>query len=370
MNQQLLVLISEGVLALFLVIAFIVLLMANIYDVKQAAQRKSIRKMQPKFRRVRMPTITILVYAQNGAATIENCLESIRRNRYPNYDIVVVSDLSTDDTRGAVRLYVQKHPHLPIRLYSKRSQGTKPEAFTQGYRRSQKGNFVLVIDATNAIPKSLLKDSATRFVYDDKLDSLHFNINNSSSDSITLLYYRFLQLSQTFLDKFYASIARYQVNPNTGGSMYSRLAFRNACKSSFVLGKYDSDLVVSDCSVSDDRTAIIHQFSKVNNIIYYLVFAIVTILLQTYSMYVAATLQSSLILTIGWLATAFWLLIVTWSSEALDIKDKITLSFCAPSVYFLIYVQLVIYVIFITTTAMASLLKYVAHEFVIGAMAG
>ncbi|HUC96450.1 MAG TPA: glycosyltransferase family 2 protein [Candidatus Saccharimonadales bacterium] len=368
MNQQLLVLIPESVLAFFLGVAFVISLAANIHDIRQAAQRMSIRKMQPRLRRVRKPAISVIVFAKNNADTIENCLEGIRKNRYPHFDVVVADDSSTDDTRQVVRSYIKKHPHFPIRLYSKRRHTNKSEALMRGYDRSWKGDLVFTIDATDTISESLLRDSAARFICDNKLEALHFNVNNSDSDSITLLYYRFLQLSRSLLDKFLALISKYRVNSNMGGSMYRRAVFRSACGLSVIFGKYSSDLVITDHSVSDDKVAITNQLSKANNTTYYLIFAIFTILLQTYSMYLAATLQSSLILIIGWLAAALWLLIASWSSEALKTKDKITLSFCAPFVYFLVYLQLVIYVIFITTTAMAALLKKVAREFVIAAM--
>jgi hypothetical protein len=139
--------------------------------------------------------------------------------------------------------------------------------------------------------------------------------------------------------------------------MYRRQAYQNAIKSPEVFGKYDSDPVVSDHSVSDDRTAMSKQISKKNDGYYY-VFAIAVIILQSFSMYVSATLQSNSLLIIGVMATALWLILVTWSSEALDIKEKITLSLCAPFIYFLIYLQLIVHIFFVA-----------GRSFVIGAMA-
>ncbi|MCX6728231.1 MAG: glycosyltransferase [Candidatus Saccharibacteria bacterium] len=370
MNQQLSVILSEGTLAVFLIVAFILVVAANIYDIRLTLRRKSLGKMKTKFRRAHKSAITVLVYARNNADSIINCLESIRRNRYSRFDIVVINDLSMDNIGSVVRSYIQKHPRLPVRLYSKRKYTNKSEALLQGYRRSQKGDYVMVIDATNTIPTSLLRDSASRFWHDEKLDTLHFNVNNQTSDSLTLLYFRFVQLSRSMLDKFYTLVSEYRVVTNLSGSMYSLLAFKNACKSIAAAGKYDSDLIVFDSSVSDDKTAIIGQISKENSGIYYSVFAAVTVLLQTYSMYIAATLQSSLILIVGWLAAAFWLLLVTWSSRAIRTKDKITLSLCAPFIYFLIYVQFISHVFYVSANAISSVLKQIGHEFVVGAMAG
>jgi glycosyltransferase involved in cell wall biosynthesis len=366
MNQQLPVLIPEVLLGIVLVGAFVVILVASIYDVWQTMQRKSIRKSQSKFRRDRKLTISIIVQAHNNFETVEGCLDSIRKNRYLHYDIVVVDNGSTDGTRAVVRLYMQKYPLLPLKLYAKRHYRGRIESIDKGYDRSLKGDLVIDIDASNTITRSFLKDCATRFWYDNKLQVLHFNVNNLNSDSVNLLYFCFRQLCRSMLNKLFASVSRYQVNPDSGGSMYRYPAYKNAAKSPGVFGNYASSLVVSDHLVTDDKTAVSRQLSKGGS--GYYIFAVILILLQTYSMYLAAMLQSSLLLLIGWLAAALFLLLATWTSEALNNKDKITLSLCAPFIYFLIYLQLIIYVFYISISAITSLLKQIAREFVTGAM--
>jgi glycosyltransferase involved in cell wall biosynthesis len=369
MNQQLGVIIPEIILVLFLTVAFVVLMGANIYDIKQAVRRKSLRKTWQKFLWSKKPSISIIVYAKDSAGTIESCLDGIRKSRYPHFDIVVADNSSDDDTRVTVRSYIQKYPKLPIRLYSKRQRGDRAQVIYQSYRRSQKGDLVLVIDASNSISDLFLRDSAARFVYDDELQVLRYNVRGLGSDSITLLFYRFQQLSRSLMAKFYGLLSKYRADSSLDVGMYRQGAFVKAVKKSGVCGQYDSGLVVSDYSVMDDKTAIVRQFAKGGTSFYHLAFAGFSILLQTYSMYLAATLQSKMLLTVGWLAVALWLLLATWSSEVLSTKDKITIAVCAPFMYFLIYLQLVSYVIFITLVGAISILKQVAHSLIIGAMA-
>jgi GT2 family glycosyltransferase len=44
------------------------------------------------------PLVSVIVCAHNATATIEECLRSLSRLRYPNYEIIVVDDGSTDGT--------------------------------------------------------------------------------------------------------------------------------------------------------------------------------------------------------------------------------------------------------------------------------
>ena len=44
------------------------------------------------------PRISVVVCSYNGAATLSECLEGVARLRYPDYEVIVISDGSTDDT--------------------------------------------------------------------------------------------------------------------------------------------------------------------------------------------------------------------------------------------------------------------------------
>jgi len=359
MNQQLIVWCSEAILLFFLVVAFLVVIGASVYDIRQASRKKVLAKVSAKLRRVRKPTITVLVYAKNSSDSIAGCLRSIKRNRYSRFDIVVADDSSTDDTRRIVRRFIEKYPLLPLRLYSSRLNRDRCEVNIQGYSRSQKGDLVLIINASNTIPASMLKDCATRFASDEKLNVLEFDIYSAHLDSITMTYYRFLQLSKSLFRKFLSLILIHKVNAINGGTIYRQPAFRNTCRAQIIPGRYDSGLMVADDSANNDMTALSNMLTlgKENRLSYWII-AIAAILLQTYSMYTAATLQSTTLLTIGWFATAVWLLIAVWSSDPLKVSGKIKLTFFAPIIYFLVYAQLVLFVIFTIIKAILMLWEF------------
>ena len=54
------------------------------------------------------PRVSVVVCSYNGGATLDQCLTSLGEVRYPNYEVILVDDGSTDDTREIVA----RHPFV------------------------------------------------------------------------------------------------------------------------------------------------------------------------------------------------------------------------------------------------------------------
>jgi glycosyltransferase involved in cell wall biosynthesis len=65
------------------------------------AVRKAFRAA-PYFPLARQPKVSVVVASYNGARTLKLCLESLQRLNYPDYEIILVDDGSTDDTQKIV----------------------------------------------------------------------------------------------------------------------------------------------------------------------------------------------------------------------------------------------------------------------------
>ncbi|GAA4452818.1 hypothetical protein GCM10023189_16820 [Nibrella saemangeumensis] len=63
-----------------------------------------------------LPRISVVVCSYNGAATIRDCLDSLLHLDYPDFEVIVVSDGSTDQTADIVRQY-------PFRLITTPNRG-------------------------------------------------------------------------------------------------------------------------------------------------------------------------------------------------------------------------------------------------------
>lgn len=67
------------------------------------------------------PKVSIGVISYNHEKFIESCLESIRLQNYPNIDVFVSDDASTDNTYEIIQAYNQKHPGF-ITSFCKQSE--------------------------------------------------------------------------------------------------------------------------------------------------------------------------------------------------------------------------------------------------------
>jgi len=83
------------------------------------------------------PYLSVIVCSYNGARTIRECLEGLRRLEYPNYEVIVVNDGSTDATAAIAGEY-------DVRLINTDQQGLS-SARNVGWHAA-KGDIVVYID--------------------------------------------------------------------------------------------------------------------------------------------------------------------------------------------------------------------------------
>lgn len=59
----------------------------------------------PQVADVKLPKMSVIVCSYNGASTVESCLMSMQRLRYPDYEVVFVDDGSTDHTQEILKKF-------------------------------------------------------------------------------------------------------------------------------------------------------------------------------------------------------------------------------------------------------------------------
>ena len=57
------------------------------------------------------PLISVAIPAYNHACYIEFCLQSVVDQTYPNIELVIINDGSTDDTATKITGFLNKHPN-------------------------------------------------------------------------------------------------------------------------------------------------------------------------------------------------------------------------------------------------------------------
>jgi len=94
------------------------------------------------------PLVSVIVPARNEEDNIGTCLESLMRQDYPNYEIVVVDDRSTDSTADIVRRLAATDPRIRL-VKGERLAGEwlgKSHALHQGVQVAR-GSWYLFVDA-------------------------------------------------------------------------------------------------------------------------------------------------------------------------------------------------------------------------------
>jgi O-antigen biosynthesis protein len=106
----------------------------------------------------RWPKISVVVATYNAAQTLDECLSSLQRLRYPNYEVIVVNDGSTDGSGAIVARY-------PFRIISTPNQGLSA-ARNEGLRVAT-GEIVAYIDSDARADADWLSYLATTFEESD-----------------------------------------------------------------------------------------------------------------------------------------------------------------------------------------------------------
>lgn len=99
------------------------------------------------------PSVSILVPAYNEEKTIAATLESALQSEYPDFEIIVINDGSTDDTHGVVQRFVQEHD---VRYIEQPNQG-KAVALNTGLAAAN-GEVVLFTDADSVFLKHTMRN--------------------------------------------------------------------------------------------------------------------------------------------------------------------------------------------------------------------
>ena len=96
--------------------------------------------------------VSIIVPAHNAEAYIRACIESVLRQSYTNWELLIVNDGSTDHTLAICQEYVAKDSRIYV---FSQSQSGVSAARNTGLRNAS-GEFIAFVDADDFIPEDSL----------------------------------------------------------------------------------------------------------------------------------------------------------------------------------------------------------------------
>jgi poly-beta-1,6-N-acetyl-D-glucosamine synthase len=128
-----------------------------------------------------LPMISLVVPAYNEGLVIQAAIRSLLLLDYPNYEILVIDDGSTDDTYEKA-IAVAREPHsIPVRVITKHNGG-KAEALNTGMSLAR-GEFVLNMDGDSKLSSNALRACIVHFE-DPRIGAVAGNVKVINRENI------------------------------------------------------------------------------------------------------------------------------------------------------------------------------------------
>ena len=108
-----------------------------------------------------LPMISLVVPAYNEGVVIQAAIRSLLLLDYPNYEILVIDDGSTDDTYEKAMVVAQEQDRIPVRVITKHNGG-KAEALNTGMSVAR-GEFILNMDGDSKLSSNTLRACIRHF---------------------------------------------------------------------------------------------------------------------------------------------------------------------------------------------------------------
>ena len=109
--------------------------------------------------------VSVIICAKNEAENLKNFLPSIISQVYPNFEIVLINDASSDDTLDVMETFANEHANIKI-VDVKNIEafwGNKKYALTLGIKAA-KNDFLLFTDADcKPVSKYWIKEMSANF---------------------------------------------------------------------------------------------------------------------------------------------------------------------------------------------------------------
>jgi poly-beta-1,6-N-acetyl-D-glucosamine synthase len=108
-----------------------------------------------------LPLITLIVPAYNEAVVIQPALRNLLHLEYPDYEVIVVDDGSTDDTFALASQVSRESTRVTVRVVTKKNGG-KADALNTGLALAR-GEFVMCMDGDTKLSKNSLRAMVRHF---------------------------------------------------------------------------------------------------------------------------------------------------------------------------------------------------------------
>ena len=199
---------------------------------------RQIRAPQPVAPADFTPLVTVLVPAYNEAKVVARTIDSVLASDWPNLEVMVVDDGSTDETASIVEAIAAREPRVRC---VRQPNGGKASAANRGLAEA-KGEIIVAVDADTLIDSAAVGRLARHFS-DPKLTAVCGNVEVGNVKSVLTAFQAIEYVtSQNFDRRAFSTLNCVSVVPGALG------AWRR--ESVLAVGGYSTDTLTEDADLT------------------------------------------------------------------------------------------------------------------------
>lgn len=318
---------------------FVTIMVGAYYDTWIARRQKYFMHALKRLRTAR-PHVTVIIDAIDDNSDVVECLRALLKNRYRQFDAVIVTNGTRKNSYVQAVRFKMMHPSAHVRVYARRKVCTWQDTLLRTYAKSERGQFLLTLGSHHVVSTTFVRDSVAHFTAvtnDAKRTAVIFGESVDSDESLVSSLRFVAHTGMHMLCKVF-SVTRFGLNGRHAVVVYKKtdVTKKNLLNIRYV---FDSMLHVRTSAVNGRAVA----YKRVSNRTF--ISGFVAISLMTYGMAMAALGLNTTVLLLEWLVGVTYFAASIWSYEYAGFGEKIKHSIAVPSSYFFFYILLVIGII-------------------------
>lgn len=337
------------------------------YDVRQIRLKKLQLEHPYTASLLKRPKISIIIPVHNASNYISDCLGSIIKSSYRNYEIIVVNDASDDNSREIINTIITNNPKQSIKLINKRQKSGWISAAKSIKSTVMSGEIVLLLGADSYLFKDSLKLAVRQFNstncevlltnHEVKYEQTTLNILKQASQMVihkTTKLFAVLNILPArapincFLTKqTFRQLRRYK-NPN--------MLFASDVKIYSAAHTYYTSAI--KLNVTDRPSKIINAVYLTSEKLLF----VGGVVVNTYFIYIGLHLAKPEFYFLGWAIVSIWLALAIISTNQ-SLRNKLRLLLFTPVMYGVFYVYAFVWGLKLIIKSLISFLIAVKNYF-------
>lgn len=198
--------------------------------------------------------ISIIVPVYNVEKYIEECLNSIFRQTYKNYELIIIIDGSKDNSENIIKRIVKDR--INVKVISRENKGL---LFTriEGVKKYAKGEYILFVDSDDWLEDNAVEILAKNAIENREIDIIKANcykaISNKEKKKRSYIKNDEIIEKEEFIEKIdYKFVTAYELN-----NIFAELIKKDL---------YDNVNIDTTISLGEDLISNLYLFNKSNKI--------------------------------------------------------------------------------------------------------